>query len=237
MELLRVAINQAGYSGNSDVIKKVALSVKSGELIGLIGPNGAGKSTTIKAIMGLLPVMDGSITFAGGSKNYSYIPEQPVLYERLTLWEHLELAAAAYEIERKTFLARAESLLQLFRLSEVRHHLPGTFSKGMQQKVMLILGFLLEPAVYVVDEPFLGLDPRGTKDFLAHLNQARAKGAGVLMSTHVLDTAEKICDSFVLMNSGTVVAAGNLTEIRKQCQLPEGSLFECFDQILENWTL
>ncbi|WP_407305603.1 ABC transporter ATP-binding protein [Desulfosporosinus sp. SB140] len=234
MELLKVTINHAGYSGNTDVIKKVDLSVKSGELIGLIGPNGAGKSTTIKAIMGLLPVMDGKVEFAGEGRNYSYIPEQPVLYERLTLWEHLELAAAVYEMERNVFLSRAEDLLKLFHLSEVKHHLPGTFSKGMQQKVMLILGFLLEPAVYVVDEPFLGLDPRGTKDFLSHLNQARVKGAGVLMSTHVLDTAEKICDSFVLMNAGTVVAAGNLMEIRKQCQLPEGSLFECFDQLLEN---
>lgn len=234
MELLSVTINHAGYSDKSDVIKKVDLSVKSGELVGLIGPNGAGKSTTIKAIMGLLPVMDGQVKFAGESKNYSYIPEQPVLYERLTLWEHLELAAAACEIEREVFLARAEGLLKLFHLTEVKHQLPGTFSKGMQQKVMLILGFLFEPAVYVVDEPFLGLDPRGTKDFLAHLNKARAKGAGVLMSTHVLDTAEKICDSFVLMNAGTVVAAGDLDEIRRQSQLPEGSLFECFDHILEN---
>ncbi len=234
MELLNVNIKQAGYSGNASVINRVELSVKAGELIGLIGPNGAGKSTTLKAIMGLLPIMDGKAEFAGANKNYAYIPEQPVLYERLTLWEHLELAAAVYEIERSVFLARAESLLKLFHLTAVKHHLPGTFSKGMQQKVMLILGFLLEPAVFVVDEPFVGLDPRGIKDFLTHLHQARVNGAGVLMSTHMLDTAEKICDAFVLMNAGTVVASGNLMEIRAQCQLPEGSLFECFNQLLEN---
>jgi len=234
MELLKVNINHAGYSSNTDVIKNVALSVKSGELVGLIGPNGAGKSTTIKAIMGLLPVMDGKVEFAGESKNYAYIPEQPVLYEGLTLWEHLELAAAAYEIKRKVFVPRADDLLKLFHLTEVKHHLPGTFSKGMQQKVMLILGFLLEPSVYVVDEPFIGLDPRGTKDFLAHINQARAKGAGVLMSTHVLDTAEKICSSFVLMNAGTIVSRGTLMEIREQCQLPKDSLLDCFDKLVGN---
>ncbi|HEY8911046.1 MAG TPA: ABC transporter ATP-binding protein [Desulfosporosinus sp.] len=234
MELLNVDINHAGYAGNKDVIKNVALSVKTGELVGLIGSNGAGKSTTIKAIMGLLSVMDGKVEFAGESKNYAYIPEQPVLYEGLTLWEHLELAAAAYEIERNVFVPRAEELLKLFRLTEVKHHLPSTFSKGMQQKVMLILGFLLEPSVYVVDEPFMGLDYRGTRDFLAHLNQARSNGAGVLMCTHILDTAEKICSSFVLMDAGTVVARGNLMEIREQCQLPEGCLSECFDKILEN---
>ena len=234
MELLTVNINHAGYPGNPDVIKNVILSVKPGELVGLIGPNGAGKSTTIKAIMGLLSVMEGKVEFAGENKNYAYIPEQPVLYEGLTLWEHLELAAAAYEIERNEFVPRAEELLKIFRLTEDKHHLPGTFSKGMQQKVMLILGFLLEPSVYVVDEPFMGLDPKGTKDFLAHLNEARAKGAGVLMCTHILDTAEKICSSFVLMNAGTVVARGTIMEIREQCQLPQGSLLDCFDKLLEN---
>ena len=234
MELLKVNIIHAGYSGNTDIIKNVAMSVKTGELVGLIGPNGAGKSTTIKAIMGLLPVVDGKVEFVGESKHYAYIPEQPVVYEGLKLWEHLELAAAAYEIERNVFVSRAEGLLKLFRLTDVKHHLPGTFSKGMQQKVMLILGFLLEPSVYVVDEPFMGLDPRGTKDFLAHLNQARAKGAGVLMCTHMLDTAERICSSFVLMNAGTVVAQGTLSKIREQCQLPEGSLLDCFDKLLEN---
>ena len=235
MELLNVTIDHAGYSGKkADVIKDVTLSVKSGELVGLIGPNGAGKSTTIKGILGLLPVMVGKVEIAGKNKNCAYIPEQPVLYDGLTLWEHLELAAAAYEMDREVFVPKAEELLKLFRLTEVKHHLPGTFSKGMQQKVMLILGFLLKPAVYVVDEPFMGLDPRGTKDFLALLDQARAQGAGVLMCTHILDTAEKICSAFILMNAGTVLTRGTLLEIREQCQLPEGSLFDCFDQLVES---
>lgn len=234
MELLNVNIRQAGYSGNVDAIKNVALTVKPGELVGLIGPNGAGKSTTLKAIMGLLPVLDGNVEFAGGNKNYAYIPEQPVLYDGLTLWEHLEFAAAAYKMDRQEFLTKAEDLLRLFRLTEAKHHLPATFSKGMQQKTMLILGFLLNPSVFVVDEPFVGLDPKATKDFLALLSQARAQGAGVLMSTHVLDTAEKICSSFVLIDGGTVVTHGNLAEIREQSHLPAGSLFECFDKLLEN---
>lgn len=234
MELLKVTINHAGYSSNKDIIKDVALSVKSGELVGLIGPNGSGKSTTIKAIMGLLSVMEGKVEFTGTNKNCAYIPEQPVLYEGLTLWEHLELAAAAYEIEREVFVPRAEGLLELFHLTDVKHHLPGTFSKGMQQKVMLSVAFLLEPSVFVVDEPFVGLDPKGTKDFLAYLNQARAQGAGVLMCTHLLDTAERICSSFILMNSGAVVARGNLKEIQEQSQLPKGSLLDCFEKLLEN---
>lgn len=235
MNLLSVNISHAGYSAsNTDVIKNVTLTVKSGELLGLIGSNGAGKSTTIKAIMGLLPVINGTVEFSGANKYYAYIPEHPVLYEGLTLWEHLELAAAAYEMERKVFKTKADDLLRLFRLSEVKHNLPSTFSKGMQQKIMLILGFLIEPSVYIVDEPFVGLDPRATRDFLSLINQARTRGAGILMSTHVLDTAEKICDSFVLMNAGAIITQGNLTEIRAKCKLPAGSLFECFDKLLEN---
>lgn len=235
MDLVKVNIATGGYSGNKTILKDIALTVGSGELVGLIGPNGAGKSTVIKGIMGLLPVMNGNVEFGGVYKNYAYIPEQPVLYEGLTLWEHLEFAAAVYEIDRDEFLIRTEELLKLFRLTQLRNNLPTTFSKGMQQKVMLILGFLLKPTLYVVDEPFIGLDPIGIKDFLSLLQKARDEGAGVLMSTHSLDTAERICTSFVLINDGAVLAKGSLSEIREQCQLLKGSLFECFNRILENY--
>ncbi|KJR45097.1 ABC transporter, ATP-binding protein [Desulfosporosinus sp. I2] len=233
MDIVKVNIKSAGYTANKPIIKNVALNVGSGELIGLIGPNGAGKSTIIKAIMGLLPEHDSKVEFGGSYKNYSYIPEQPVLYEGLTLWEHLEFAASVYEIDRLEFLNETEGLLKLFRLTHVRHNMPTTFSKGMQQKVMLILGFLLRPSLYIIDEPFIGLDPIGIKDFLSLIQQAKNQGAGVLMSTHSLDTAEKICTSFVLINDGAILAKGNLQEIREQSQLINGSLFDCFIELLE----
>ncbi|MNN75558.1 ABC-type transporter ATP-binding protein EcsA [compost metagenome] len=94
-----------------------------------------------------------------------------------------------------------------------------------------MLGFLVQPDVYIVDEPFIGLDPRATKDFLRLLEAERQRGAGVLMSTHVLDTAEKICDSFVLISGGRMTATGTLEEIRDSADLPEGSLFDCFDEL------
>ena len=236
---MKVNIKTAGYAGNKTVIKDAAFSVGPGDLVGLIGPNGAGKSTLLKAIMALLPEVNGQVEFGGANKNhgyygnYAYIPEQPVLYEELTLWEHLEFAAAVSEIDRDELINRAEELLKLFRLTEVRHNLPASLSKGMQQKVMLIIGFLGRPSLYIVDEPFVGLDPIGFKDFLSLIQGAAAAGAGVLMSTHSLDTAERICTSFVLLNEGTVVAKGNLLEIREQCRLPDGSLQDCFIKLLE----
>jgi ABC-2 type transport system ATP-binding protein len=228
MELLRVHIEQAGYEERDNVIRNVAFTLEAGQLVGLIGPNGAGKSTTIKAILGLIKQTKGEVSFSGPLGTYAYIPEHPILYEELTLWEHLELAAAAYGLAENVFRERAEELLAQFKLGDVRHHLTTSFSKGMQQKVMLILGFLTKPDVYIVDEPFIGLDPKATKELLETLNEERRRGAAILMSTHVLDTAEKICDSFVLLNGGEAVAQGDLEHIRQECGMPGATLFECF---------
>jgi ABC-2 type transport system ATP-binding protein len=192
MNVLQVDIRKAGYEASATVIRDVAFSIEAGELVGLIGPNGAGKSTTIKSLLGLIRYVDGQVTFAGEQKRYAYVPEQPVLYEYMTLWEHLQLAASAYELDEQTFLRRAELMLDRFRMSDERHKLPTGFSKGMQQKMMLIIGFLLQPDVYVVDEPFVGLDPRATRDFLELLQAERRRGAGVLMCTHVLDTTDTV---------------------------------------------
>ncbi|MCG6527812.1 ABC transporter ATP-binding protein, partial [Vibrio parahaemolyticus] len=139
-----------------------------GELVGLIGLNGAGKSTTIKEIIGLLQPHTGKITINGLSlkedpqayrKQIGYIPETPSLYEELTLKEHIEVTAMAYDIPKDVALQRAERLLKTFRLENKLDWFPANFSKGMKQKVMVLCAFLIEPSLYIIDEPFLGLDP------------------------------------------------------------------------------
>jgi ABC-2 type transport system ATP-binding protein len=228
---LEVNIHQAGYETGKAAIQQISLAVKPGVLTGLIGPNGAGKSTTLKAILGLLPYTDATVEFHGEAKHYAYIPEQPVFYDTLTLWEHLGLAAAVYGMDEPEFEREAGALLEKFRMTEARDLLPGGFSKGMRQKMMLMIGFLSRPDVYIVDEPFIGLDPRATKDFLGLLEEERRRGAGVLMSTHVLDTAERICDDFILISDGRVKANGTLDDIRAAAAMPEASLFDCFDAL------
>ena len=225
---LAVDIHAAGYEEKRPIIRDVKFTVHAGQTVGLIGPNGAGKSTTIKSILSLLKHREGTVTFDGPVGRYAYVPEHPVVYEYLTLWEHLRLAAATFDMPEDRFAARAEELLRQFRLADARHELPAKFSKGMQQKLMLVVGFIVEPDIYIVDEPFIGLDPRATKDLLDFLAAERERGAGILMSTHVLDTAEKICDSFVLINGGSVVAQGTLSDVRQTAGNPEASLFECF---------
>ncbi|MBD2847336.1 ABC transporter ATP-binding protein [Paenibacillus sp. IB182496] len=230
--VLELDIEEAGYEIGKPTIANIHLAVGAGELVGLIGPNGAGKSTTIKTALGLLPYRKGEVRIGGARQRYAYVPEQPVLYEYFTLWEHLRLAASAYGMDEPQFADRAERLLERFRLTEQRHLYPIRFSKGMQQKLMLIIGFLLEPDLYIVDEPFVGLDPRATGDFLELLELERQRGAGVLMSTHVLDTAERIAERFVLVDSGTVVASGTLDEVRVTADCGESaSLLDCFRKL------
>ncbi|NGZ77448.1 ABC transporter ATP-binding protein [Saccharibacillus alkalitolerans] len=228
--VLDIRIEEAGYSPGDARVRQIEFGVRSGELVGLIGPNGAGKSTTIKAILKLIPHVKGEIAM-GGSGTYAYVPEQPLYYDTLTLWEHLSLAGAAYGMEEKAFERSAEELLERFRMTDARDKLPGGMSKGMKQKMMLMLGFLLKPDVYIVDEPFIGLDPRATRDFLRLLEEERKRGAGVLMCTHVLDTAEKICDYFVLLSNGETAAQGDMAQIRKTSGLAEGDLFDCFEAL------
>lgn len=228
MPVLDVNIETAGYESEREVIRDIRFQVHRGQIVGLIGPNGAGKSTTIKAILGLLREVKGHIAFANGEPNFAYVPEQPILYDQLTLWEHLRLAASAFGLDEAEFGRRADALLARFRLEEVKHHYPTGFSKGMQQKVMLILGFLHEPDLYVVDEPFIGLDPYATKDLLELLAAEKERGAGILMCTHVLGTAERICDSFLLLSDGKLLAQGSLEQLNRQCGLSGASLFDCF---------
>lgn len=172
MGVLQVNINKAGYYDKKDAIREVAFTISQGELVGLIGPNGAGKSTIIKSILGLMDELDGNIELPTGN-SYAYIPEHPTYYDELTLWEHIELAKAVNELEGDKFYEEAEKLLTTFRLQEEKHHYPGSFSKGMQQKLMIIIALLIKPQLYIVDEPFIGLDPKATKDLLNLLEQER----------------------------------------------------------------
>lgn len=233
-----------GYFGNT-VLKDISFSVNAGELVGLIGLNGAGKSTTIQEIIGLLTPYEGKILIDGLTifqdaeayrKKIGFIPEQPSLYEALTLREHIEVTALAYGVELTTALARAEKLLKTFRLQDKLDWFPANFSKGMKQKVMIICAFLTEPSLYIIDEPFLGLDPLAINDLIQLMLEMKKSGASILMSTHILSTAEKFCDKFIVLHEGQVVADGDLVALREQFKLPQASLDEIYIALTqESW--
>ena len=221
--MLKIENVTGGYV-NIPVLKNISFEVADGELVGLIGLNGAGKSTTINEIIGLLQPYQGQISIdelslsqnqADYRKKIGFIPETPSLYEELTLREHIETVAMAYDIPVDEALVRSEKLLQIFRLSDKLEWFPINFSKGMKQKVMIICAFIVDPSLFIIDEPFLGLDPLAIADLTDLLAEEKAKGKSILMSTHVLDSAEKMCDRFVILHQGQVRAVGTLEELRK----------------------
>ncbi|WP_209122796.1 ABC transporter ATP-binding protein [Alkalihalobacillus sp. BA299] len=236
-KVLEVTNLTGGYHASKPVLHDVNFSVRSGEIVGLIGLNGAGKSTTIKHILGLMEPINGKVTIDGQSfienpneyrATLAYIPEIPILYEELTLWEHLELTAMAYGIEEKTLQMRGELLLKEFKMEQMKRWFPSHFSKGMKQKVMIMCAFLVNPSVYIVDEPIVGLDPVGIKSFLDLLVEMKGNGASILMSTHILATAEKYCDRFVVLHRGRVILFGTLNELRQKLGIPNGSLDDIY---------
>lgn len=236
-EVLKISGLTGGYHPKKPVLHDVNFSVNKAEIVGLIGLNGAGKSTTIKHILGLLQPHKGKVTVAGKSfqddlneyrRSYAYIPEMPILYDELTLWEHLELTALAYGLDEQLFQERADRLLKEFRMQKMKKWYPSHFSKGMRQKVMIMSAFLIEPPAYIVDEPIVGLDPIGIQSFLTFLEDMKKRGAAVLMSTHILATAERHCDRFVILHEGRVVLEGTLNEMRDELKMPNATLDDIY---------
>ncbi|MFC4322163.1 ABC transporter ATP-binding protein [Litchfieldia salsa] len=236
MRLLEIEKITGGYTRNP-VLKDVSFHVNKNEIVGLIGLNGAGKSTTIKHIIGLMEPKKGTIKINGKSiqedlelyrSQFSFIPETPILYDELTLHEHLELTAMAYGLSKVEFEKRLPPLLKEFRMEKKLKFFPAHFSKGMKQKVMIMCAFLVEPSLYIIDEPFVGLDPLGIQSLLELMNRMKQNGAGILMSTHILATAERYCDSFIILHNGQVKAKGTLEDLRAQFSMSKATLDDLY---------
>lgn len=236
MTVLQLTDVTGGYT-RKPVIKNLSFNIEKGELVGLIGLNGAGKSTTIKHIIGTLLPQQGEIRLNGVTldedidkyrSSFSYIPETPVLYNELTLKEHLELTAMAYGIDKNTLEERSQKLLKEFRMEKRLNWFPSHFSKGMRQKVMIMCAFLVNPALYIIDEPFVGLDPLGIQSLLEQISEKKKEGASILMSTHILSTAEKHCDRIILLHEGRVRAQGTMDDLRTSFNMPNATLDDLY---------
>lgn len=235
--MLEVTNLSGGYTQSKPVIHQLTFQVKPHQMVGLIGVNGAGKSTTIKHILGLMKPFTGSITLNGSTieenptqfrSQIAYIPETPSLYKELTLWEHMKLTAMAYGLDEKTLQERGKRLLQIFHMERQVDWFPDTFSKGMKQKVMILCAFLVKPSLLIVDEPFVGLDPLAIHSLLELLVEMKEEGAGILISTHILGTAEKYCDQLILLHDGKIVLQGTVETMGEQAGLPNATLDELF---------
>lgn len=224
------------------VLKDINFTIHYGDIVGLIGLNGAGKSTLLKTILGLIEPQQGTVKIDGRTiiedhkayaQNVAYIPETPILYEELTLQEHIEMTALGYNIPIDIAMQRAEPLLKMFRLDKNLNWFPTHFSKGMKQKVMVICALITDAKILIIDEPFLGLDPLAIRDLTNLLKERAEQGSAILFTTHVLTIADELCDYFLMLRSGLLIGNGDVESLRTQFIMPEASLDDIYIAMTE----
>jgi len=209
--------------GSFKAVDGVDLDVAPGEIHGFLGPNGAGKTTTIRMIAGLLKPTAGRVTIDGhdlarepeaAKSALGFIPDRPFLYEKLTAAEFLRFHGGLYGLEGEPVEARARELLELFELLGWKDELVESFSHGMKQRLVMCSAFLHRPKAVVVDEPMVGLDPRGARLIKQVFRVMARKGVAILMSTHTLEVAEEMCDRISIILGGRIIARGTVQELQ-----------------------
>jgi len=206
-----------------DIVAVAGLSfrVGPGEILGLVGPNGAGKTTTLRALAGILRPTQGQLLIDGhdivrepvaAKTALAYVPDDPALFDRLTVWEHFRFTAAAYRLA--DWQDRAERLLGRLELVEKRDALASELSRGMRQKVAIGCGYLHRPRAVLLDEPLTGLDPRGIRTMKEFIREQAAEGAAVMVSSHLLSLFEDLCTTFLILRRGRLVRQGSLADLR-----------------------
>ncbi len=210
------------YGEGKKAADNVSLTVDSGDIYGFIGHNGAGKSTTIRAIVGVLDFSEGEIFIDGHpvrkepmecKKITAYIPDNPDLYENLTGIQYLDFIADVFGIGAKERQKSIEDLAARFEITEALGDLIGSYSHGMKQKLAIISALIHEPKLLVLDEPFVGLDPKAAFTLKQMMHEICEKGTAIFFSTHVLDVAEKLCNKVAIIKHGQIIASGTMDEL------------------------
>jgi ABC-2 type transport system ATP-binding protein len=209
--------------GQFTAVEGVSLEVQPGEIHGFLGPNGAGKTTTLRMIAGLLKPTSGRITVNGydmaaapeqAKASLGFIPDRPFIYEKLTAGEFLRFHGGLYGMSDDGLADRVREMLELFELGRWENELVESFSHGMKQRVVMCAAFLHRPRAVVVDEPMVGLDPRGARLIKDVFRRMSERGVALLMSTHTLEVAEEMCDRISIILKGRIIARGSVPEIR-----------------------
>jgi ABC-2 type transport system ATP-binding protein len=209
--------------GTFTAVNGVSLDVPPGEIHGFLGPNGAGKTTTLRMIAGLLKPTAGRVLVNGcdmaanpeGAKgSLGFIPDRPFIYEKLTAGEFLRFHAGLYGMEGAGVADRVHEMLELFELSRWEHELVESFSHGMKQRLVMASAFLHRPSAVAVDEPMVGLDPRGARLIKDVFRRMSGRGVAILMSTHTLEVAQEMCHRVSIILKGQIIAQGTVDEVR-----------------------
>lgn len=202
-------------------VEALSFDVQPGQVLGLLGPNGAGKTTTMRAIAGVIPPTRGKLLVEGhdvvnepvtAKRLLAYVPDDPKLFDALTVWEHLQFIASAYRVTN--FEADALALLDLFELTPKRDALAQELSRGMRQKVAICCAYLHHPKAILFDEPLTGLDPHGIRTMKESVRQRAAAGAAVVVSSHLLSLIEDLCTHLLILHHGRRIFFGPVQDAR-----------------------
>ena len=228
--MLKVKNYSKSYTNNKKVVDDISFEVKKGDIFGFAGHNGAGKTTTIKSIVGILDFLEGDILINGTSikadplkckKNIAYIPDNPDLYEHLTGIAYLKFISDIYEVsdEKRDELIKKYS--GLFEITNNLGDLISTYSHGMKQKLAIISALIHEPKLYILDEPFVGLDPKATHTLKEIMKEKCDEGCAFFFSTHILEVAEKLCNKIAIIKDGKLVVSGEMKKVIKDKSLED----------------
>lgn len=211
------------YDNNKKAVDDLSLTINDGEIFGFIGHNGAGKTTTIKCCVGILTYEKGEILIDGLSlidnpveckKKIAYIPDNPDLYEQLTGIQYLNFISDIYEIEKEVRRERIEKYSTIFEMNNRLNEIISSYSHGMKQKLALISAFIRKPRLLILDEPFVGLDPKSSYEVKKIMKELCEEKCSIFFSTHVLEVAEKLCNKVAIIKSGKLVASGTMDEVK-----------------------
>ncbi len=216
------------YKGGKKAVKNLSLSVEEGDVFGFIGHNGAGKTTTLKCIAGIIDFEEGDITLNGASvkyeplrvkENIAYIPDNPDLYEFLTGLQYLNFIADIFKVDKSERVELIEKYADVFEIKDVLSNLISSYSHGMKQKLAVISALIHKPKLMILDEPFVGLDPKAAHDLKEIMKEFVAEGGAIFFSTHVLDTAEKLCNKIAVIKNGEIILSGKMEELTRDKSL------------------
>jgi ABC-2 type transport system ATP-binding protein len=223
--------------GDFTAVSDLSFSVQPGEVMGLVGPNGAGKTTTLRCATGIIPPTSGVLRVAGvdlaadpvaAKRQLAFFPDEPRLFDHLTVRQHLAFAAKIYGVPEHE--ARAAALLAELEIADKANQLPGELSRGMKQKLVIACGLLHAPKVMYFDEPLTGLDPLGIRRMKDTIRRLGREGAAIILSSHLLSLLEEVCTHVLIMKQGQRIAVGTLPEVVAQFSNgePDVSLEEVF---------
>ncbi|MDP8254321.1 MAG: ABC transporter ATP-binding protein [Candidatus Alcyoniella australis] len=224
------AVNLRKQYSSVVAVKDLNLTIEKGEVFGFLGPNGAGKTTTIKIMAGLLRPTSGQVTINGfdiardptpAKAITGFIPDRPYVYGKLTGMEFLQFIAGLYRIDEREWRPRAVELLKLFELRDWAGELVESYSHGMKQRLVMSVALLHRPKVLIVDEPMVGLDPKGARLVKRIFRRLADDGLAVFMSTHTLEVAEEVCDRVGIIHKGELIESGTLEQLRQRAGGPE----------------